>query len=238
MNKTQIITTLAVAIVACTTRGQYLEVNIASQCNADLQTYTDGTAYQLGGTQLTAGGVPFGLSLLDGTPGTTGIIQAPDGTAQYTFSVPAGTYGTELYTLINSEWGESGENEGTVVVKGSLGETATLSLTVGSNVRDHYDGVNCNTLSDPTVVPTYFINQQPNPTNGLVRLDRQELALPAAFASDTIASITFNGIGHGDPFGDPLLAAITLETVPEPSTFVLFGLGALAALRVFRPRKY
>ena len=104
---------------------------------------------------------------------------------------------------------------------------------VGSNVRDHYDGVNCKMLP-PTVVPTYFINQQPNPTNGLVRLDRSPV-LPAAFASDTIASITFNGIGHEEFLG---VFLITLETVPEPSTFVLFGLGALAALRVFRPRKY
>ena len=213
MKTSQIITTLAVAIIAFTTRGQYLEINIASQCNANLQTYTGGTDYQLGGTQLTAGGVPFGLALLGGAPGTTGIIQTPDGPVSYTFAVPAGTHATKLYTLINSRWGTSGQNEGSIVVTGSLGETATLDLTVGSNVRDQYAGVYCNTLSDSTVVPTCFINQQPNPTNGVVQLDRQELALPAAFTGDTIASITFNSIGNGNPLGDPLLAAITLQTV-------------------------
>ena len=231
MKKSQIITVLVMATVNITAHAQFTEINLSSLINADLQTYTDGTDYQPGGSQLTVSGVPFGLALLNNTPGTTGIVQTPDNGGQiqsYTFSIPAGTYATILYTLMNTTWGYAGVNEGSIVVTGSGGETATLDLTEGFNIRDHYNGFYCNTYTDPTLVPTYFVNQAPNPTNGQVRLDRQELVLPSSFDGDTLASITFNGIGHGQfSGGDPFLAAMTLQTVPEPGLFSLFGLAAL-----------
>lgn len=73
---------------------------------------------------------------------------------------------------------------------------------------------------------TEFLNGVVNP-NGLDRLDRQELILPGSFSGDTITSITFSGIDNGEPSGDPFLAALTIETVPEPEAATVFGLGAL-----------
>lgn len=227
MTKSQIITTLALATAAVAARGQfYTEIDISSQVNADIQTYTYGNNYPTGGGELNAGGVPFGLALLNNTPDTTGVVQTPNNGGQvesYTFSVQPGTYATALYTLINTSWGEAGVNEGSVVVAGSRGETATLNLLEGFNVRDHADAVNCNTYTDPTVVPANF----GMPATGLVRLDRQVLLLPSSFNGDTVASITFNGIGNGQPDGSPFLAGMTLQTVPEPGSLVVFGLGTL-----------
>jgi PEP-CTERM motif len=231
MTKSQIITAVALMAAAVAARAQfYTEIDISSQVNADLQTYTSGGDYQVGGSQLNAGGVPFGLALLDNTPGTTGVLQTPYNGGQvesYTFYVPSGTYATALYTLINTSWGDDGVNEGSVVVTGSGGETATLDLIEGFNIRDHYNGFYCNTYTDPTLVPTYFANQVPNSTDGPVRLDRQMLVLPSSFNGDTVASITFNGIGNGQPDGSPFLAGMTLQTVPEPDSLIVLGLGTL-----------
>ena len=229
MTKSQIIAALAVVMASIAAHAQYMEVDLSSQVNADLQTYSDGTDYQVGGSQLDVSGVPFELALLNGAPGTTGIVQTPDGGASYTFSAPSGIYATALYTLMNTTWGEAGVNEGSVVVTGTRGETATLNLTEGFNIRDHYNGFFCNSYTDPTLVPTYFVSQVPNPTSGQVRLDRQELVLPSSFNGGTIALITFNGIGGGFD-GDPFLAAMTLQTVPEPGTLFVLGLGALVLI--------
>ncbi|HTR43083.1 MAG TPA: PEP-CTERM sorting domain-containing protein [Pseudomonadales bacterium] len=226
MKKFGFVTTLAVAMAAMTVRAQYLELNLNSDCNQDIQTFTDGSNYALGGTQFSVNGVPFELGLLNNNPTTTGVIMTSAGNQSYTFIVPSGTYATSLYTLMNTAWGEPGQNEGSIVVTGSHGETATLDLTEGVNIRDHYNGYFVNTLSDPAVVSTYFVNQSVNPS-GSVRLDRQQLVLPASFNGDTVTSITFDGADNDEPNGDPFLAAMTLAVVPEPTPYLMFGLGAL-----------
>jgi hypothetical protein len=226
MKKSSIITALALTSAAFAAHAQFLEMNLSADCNQNLQTYTDGSDYAIGGTQIDAGGVPFSLSLLDNLPGTTGVIQAPADDQSYTFIVPSGTYATSVYTLINTAWGVPGVDEGSIIVTGSHGETATLDLTEGVNIRDHYNGYFVNSLSDGSVVSTFF-NQQSVSSQGSVRLDRQTLELPASFNGDTLASITFDGVDHGEPNGDPFLAGMTLAVVPEPSWYLIFGLGAL-----------
>jgi hypothetical protein len=226
MNKTKIITTLVISVTALAAQAQFVELNLNSYCNQDLQTFSGGANYPLGGTQLNIAGVPFVLGLLNNIAGTTGAIQTPAGNPSYTFTIPAGTYATDIYTLMNTSWGEYGENEGSITVTGSHGETATLNLTDGVNIRDHYHGFFQNTLTDSTVVETEFENGVANP-NGLDRLDRQELILPSSFNGDTIASITFSGIDNGEPDGDPFLAALTIQEVPEPGPIGLLGLGAV-----------
>jgi hypothetical protein len=225
MTKTKIITTLAIAVAALAARAQYLEVNISSDFNQNIQQFTGGSNYPLGGTGLTIAGVPFMLGETNDAAGTTGAVQTPSGNTSYTFTIPDGTYATSIYTLMNTSWGEYGENEGSIIVTGSHGETATLNLTDGVNIRDHYDGFFENTLTDPTVVETDFLNGQVN-ASGPDRLDRQELALPASFNGDTLTSITFSGVDNGEPGGDPFLAALTVQEVPEPGPLAVFALGA------------
>jgi hypothetical protein len=236
MKKSGIMVTFALAWASFAAHAQFLELNISADCNQDLQTFADGYDYPFGGTQLDAGGVPFGLSLLDNIPDTTGVVMAPADDQSYTFTVPSGTYATALYTLMNTAWGMlPGVYEGSIIVTGSGGETATLDLTEGVNIRDQYNGFFVNSLSDSTAVSTDFENHLPNPS-GPVRLDRQELVLPSSFNGDTLASITFDGLDHGEPNGDPFLAGITLAVVPEPSPYLIFALGALVlGARFARP---
>ncbi len=224
---------LAVAclVTASSLQAQYTEVDITSDINADIQTYTDGNNYQLGGTTLTVAGVPFALAELNSTAGTTGVIQTPSsaggfppvsssGPYDYTFSVPGGTHANALYSLANTAFGSAGVVEGSLVVTGTGGETATLTLTEGGNIRDHNNDGFVNTLSDSTVVPTYFLSGAPTTSGSIqTRLDRQELILPSTFNGDTIASIEFVGTANGGD-GEAFLAALTLgdvstSTVPD-----------------------
>lgn len=226
MKKSSIFATLTLASAAFAAHAQFLEMNISADCNQNLQTFTDGSDYAFGGTQFNVGGVPFSLSLLDNLPDTTGVVQTPADDQSYTFTVPSGVYATAIFTLMNTAWGEPGVDEGSILVTGSHGETAMLDLTEGVNIRDHYNGYFVNSLSDSTVMSTGFKNHSINP-KGSVRLDRQELVLPSSFNGDTLSSITFDGVDHGEPNGDPFLAGMTLAVVPEPSPYLLFALGAL-----------
>src|SRR5581483_476245 len=124
------LSTTLLAATAAYAQTSYTSVDISGQTNANIQTYTGGGNYQLGGTTLTVAGVPFQLV---GGPGQTDVVQTGGASTSFTFSIPAGTYATTLYTLINTAWGQLGQDEGSVVVTGSLGETATLNLTEGVN---------------------------------------------------------------------------------------------------------
>jgi hypothetical protein len=219
MKKLSIIATFAFAAVF-TTHAQFLELNISADCNQNLRAFPEGYAYPLGGTQIDVDGVPFGLSLLDNIPDTTGVIQTPADDPCYTFTVPSGTVATTLYTLMNMTWGNPGMDEGSIIVTGSHGETATLCLTGGVNTGGFYNA----------------LDAQPQSASKPLQLTQQELVLPYSFDDDTIASITFDGIDHGGTNNDPLLAGITLAVVPEPSSFLLIGLGALVfGARFARP---
>lgn len=198
MRNLLVLSTLTVAFLAASSaQAQFTKVDISSKVNVDIKTYTYGHNYQLGGTQLNVNGVPFALAELNSNPNTTGVVQGGGqsqiGQFNYTFSVPAGTYATVLYTLLNSTYGVLGADAGSIVVTGTGGETATLNLIEGYNIRDHNNNNCVNTLSDTTVVPTYFLNGAPTTQSIQTRLDCQELELPESFSGDTIASITFEG---------------------------------------------
>ena len=235
MKKFSIIATLALAS-AFGAHAQFLELNIGTDCNQNLQAYTDGDNYPCGGTQFEVGNVPFSLSLMDNRPGTTGIIQTPANDQSYKFTLPSGTYASAVYTLMDTTWGMlPGVNEGSIIVTGSHGETATLNLTEDINIRDNDNSLNSPAGASATSVD--FVNGSPSAT-GPVRLDRQELALPSCFNGDTLTSITFDGVDYGEPNGDPFLAGVTLAVVPEPSPYLLFALGALVfGARFARPFK-
>jgi len=230
------------AFLASSAKAQFTEIDTSSNCNDTLQNGSFGSNFQLGGTQLIVAGVPFGLAELNNNPATTGTVAlGPTGSvgvASFTFSVPAGTHASALYCLANTAWGEAGVNEGSITVTGNGGETATLTLTEGFNIRDENNASWCNTLTDPTVVPTYFQNGAPT-TNGYIqsRLDRQKLILPATFSGDTIASITFQGNAQANPNGTAFLAGLTLSNVPEPTSLSLLVLGAVGLLGVLRLRR-
>src|SRR5215472_13195157 len=71
---------IAALAVASSVQAQYTEINISSQANADLDTYSPSpNIYPPGGAPLTIAGVPFATAELNNTPNTFGIVQSPAG---------------------------------------------------------------------------------------------------------------------------------------------------------------
>ncbi len=237
----------AASLVLAPARANFTEINLTPQANADIQTYTGGSNYQLGGTTLNVAGVPFALGQYDTSSnptgaGTTGVVQSGGGDTLFTFLMAPNTSATEVYTLMNTAWGSSGTDEANIIVTGSHGETATLDLVEGQNIRDHYNDGFVNTLTDSSVISTYFSAGSVAPT-GSDRLDRQQLVLPSTFSGDTISSITFHALSASSPAGAPFLAGLTLansNTVrddPSPVVPVLAASALLLAARFFEARR-
>ena len=199
-----------------------VEVNLSGLVNADLTTYTGGSSYPQNGGPLTVGSINFMLATI-GQNQDTGIVQSSSADS---FDIPIDLSGvSSVDVLVNSTMGSCGADIGEIQFVGSS-ETFTYTLTEGSNVRDHYNGVYCN--SAPNVSGTANF--------GSDRLDMQSITLPPGFSGQTLESINFVGFGLG-PAGSPFLAAATLVTtdasdpaaVPEPSC-VLLVCGAGAAM--------
>ncbi|WP_298271244.1 hypothetical protein [uncultured Bradyrhizobium sp.] len=205
--------------IALPISAQANELDLSSLSNANLNTYWNGSVYPSNGGPITIGGVGFNLTSLN--PGT-GIIQADDGNAD-SYNISVGQAGvTTVYTVINSAFGVYGATIGGLTFTGSGGATFTYLLTEGSNVRDHA------TTSFNTTATNVFATYDFGSGD---RLDVQQIVLPTAFASQTLASITFFGNTNYDTAGgDPFLAAITTSTnavsaVPETSTWAMMLLG-------------
>jgi hypothetical protein len=94
MKKFGLITVFAVA--AITAHAQYLELNINSQCNPDIQTFTDGSNDTLGGTQFSVD--------------ATGMLPTPgnDRSSTYVVAVPEPTpylmFGLGALVLAFGRW--------------------------------------------------------------------------------------------------------------------------------------
>ena len=238
MNPIRTLLSLAgLAALAVAAHGQYTPVDLSAQLNSDATAYTGGGNYQAGGTTLNVVGVPFSLGSYPSGSGHLGTILSPtSGTNVYDFPGLSIVGASTLFTLINSGYGGSaGTNQGMVEVFGTNGAHATLSLTEGFNIRDHYQGQYVNGLTDPTVVPTYFNNGVSSNVAGFGpdRLDRQTLTLGPSFVGQTVTELKFTALGHGAPDGAPFLAAATFapQAVPEPATLAALGLGAVGVLR-------
>jgi hypothetical protein len=180
-----------------------VSVDLDSLVNANLQTYTDGSYYPLGGTSVTVGGIPFTLAHYSG--GGTGILQTSPASqsSPSSFDIPVNIPNASVvYTLINSAFGQLGYLDGTVVFHASNGATATFDLVQGTNIRDHYNGMFNNEIAAGTPSISF---------GGGVRLDEQIFVLPSSFAGATLTDIELNGFGDY-PTGQPFLAAITVVT--------------------------
>jgi hypothetical protein len=195
--------------------AEFNTVDISGQFNSDLRSATGGSQYPIAPTTISVGGVPFDLEPLANTADSLGIALSPLGPYELVFPVNQPN-AVAVYTLINSGFGAFGANNGLVEAIGTGGAYASFDLVQGTNIRDYLQNVFNNTVGSDIQSAFY----------GSVRLDRQELLLPASFQGQTLTEIRFTGTG-GNPSGEPFVAAITVQ-VPEPSSFVLAGLGVLS----------
>jgi hypothetical protein len=201
-------------------------VNVDPYVNANLQTYTNGNNYPLGGTVLNSvTGVSFNVANFP--QGGTGAIQASTGGPD-SFDIAVNIANPDtVHTLMNSGFGSFGSTIGSIEFKATGGLDYTVDLVEGQDIRDHFNGFFNNTIGTGALGPIYVSTFS---FGGDVRLDEQAFVLPAAFNSATLTDIILNGFGSGAA-GEPFLAAATVVTgaVPEPTSLVMLSLGIGAA---------
>jgi hypothetical protein len=211
----------SLVVVAVPARADIF-VNLNPYVNANLQTYTGGTNYPLGGTMLNVGGVQFLLANYPG--GGTGVVQTGPASlsSPSTFDIPVNIPSAySVAFLVNSAFGQLGYLDGFIAFSLSTG-LEELEFIQGQTIRDHFnDGFN-NTITEVFATANF----------GPDRLDCQRLVFPGPLSGGTITDIRFGGYGN-NPTGQPFLAAITVGTtpippgVPEPSPLILGCVGGL-----------
>ena len=215
------ISAIGTLVLASSSLAQQSQVDLSGIFSSDMQTWTGGSNYQYGNSTLNVNGINFNIGLYNGQANTTGVATSgtPDNVMSVSTSILVGNTTTALYTLANSAWGTAGNFDGSVEVYGQNGETYTYNYTEGFNIRDHYNGSYTNTLSDASVISTYFNNKQSssNSNFGPDRWDMQTIVLPVSFQGDIITKIQFiNSSSIGNPQGEPAWVAATVAAVPEP----------------------
>ncbi|MCQ8106081.1 hypothetical protein NP590_18370 [Methylomonas sp. SURF-2] len=199
-----------------------------SPLNEDITKWSNGSVYagKFNGSQ-TLGGIPFELQTdADGDNvfwGTNLNISNFSGSSSLTLTLATNLFGaTTVYTLINSAWGNAGSNVGSITFKASNGDTHTVQLVEGVNVRDHYYGSFVNTVSSSAVTLNVIGTNQ----SGTAHLDMQAFALPSAFQNETLTSIVFTSTGSSST-GLPFLAGVTVRAQS------LGGSGSIVAPKSF-----
>lgn len=186
---------------------------------ADITQWSDGGAYSgLFPSSQNFSGVPFQLQ---NNSGYNVLMDWAD--------VSVNVFGvSNVYTLINTAWGDFGATVGDLTFYGSGGAVYSVSLVEGGNVRDHFFGGFVNTTSDSYVTQAVVGAN----TYGAAHLDMQNFALPTAFQSQTLTHFVFNPTGGYT--GSPFLAGATVAAVPVPAAAWLLGSGLLGLAGVAR----
>lgn len=207
------------ALFLVAVKADYVELPLA-EYNRSLNNMTEGGLYGSGGTFYYSD-IP--LSIADGEGGRHNIWHGwNDNNNTMSIMASVANAGT-VYTLINSFWGANNRNIGYVEFFGSGGAYHRYDLIEGQNVRDHLNGSYVNHTHDPSVIDGVF-------SKGRVRLDMQVIDLPQRFDTETLERISITNTGNTGT-GIPFLAAVTVETIPEPASIAylvitLVGLGS------------
>lgn len=201
------------AFAAITPQGSFVPVPLPSaELNTDIRTWTNGTTYNsvMSGLK-NFNGVPFdmqtngsGNNVIWAT--STSVYSLGQSTYTKTVNISTSTYGTRsVFTLINTAYGSSGKNVGSLTFVADDGTQYVVNLVTGTNVRDHYSGT--------SLAANYVTNNVVGNNSGS-HLDMQRFDLPASFAQKTLTSIIFRTSGNTQT-GIPFLAGVTLDAQVE-----------------------
>lgn len=201
---------LAIAFTTASARAGEIPIDISALANEPWTfvgpngfIITNGSTFPTGAQNF--GGVPFTIPAGPNNYWAGGAA-ANFGSGTVRLTVPVGVYGaTTVFTLLNTMWGQFGPQAYLFVTfNGSNGATVTKRLVGGLNVRDYNNDGGPNTINNTSTIQAW--------ANGLgQRLDRQEYLLPAAFATQTLTSVTITDTGN-ESFSRAILAGITVRT--------------------------
>ena len=217
LKRVAILTAIASCAVA---HGQYTSIDLSSYTNYLTTQQTDGGNYPDAGFSYTDGGIPFTASAFDGDA-PEGLIYLGPITGLDTVDIAVDESGLQsIYTEINSAYGASGTQPGTVELVGSAG-TVTYDLIEGLNIRDHYYGDFTNTVEPGIGGTVYWSNGVPIQVSagnadsqyiGDVRNDVQGWVVPSNIGELLSVDITYTNTNYS--YGEPLVYGLTTSTAP------------------------
>lgn len=194
---------------------------------------------------VTLGGVPFDIPE-SGNNVWSAAIGTTIGVRSITvMESPMEVYGaTAVDTLINVGWGVLGSRTVTATFIGDGGAIYSVELETGSDIRNWLDTpFCCNNINETTTIQVW--DGEAADFDGIARIDKQTIALPEAFATETLTKfiLTDSGIS-GDVTNTiydnseaqwSLIYGVTVWTVPEPSAVLLLRIGTLGAVALRKP---
>lgn len=223
-------------------------VATAEPVTVDLSAYANGSWCNVGGGPLVyCSSMPSGVQTFNGEPfdiaGANGgnnawfsSVAANNGPGAVSLVLPVNVADVvNVYTLLNTMWGQSGTSYDTITFTGSAGDTYSVALMGNYAIRDYNRYIWTNSISAAANSVSVWNNYA---IGGWQRLDEQAFILPAAFANETLETVTITDTGSDD-FSRIFLSGLTLETagdppsaVPEPAALLLtaggfIGIGLL-----------
>ena len=220
-----------------------------ASAKADTVTNIDLTSFYNGNWSMQTNGANIAAAPTNGNQGT-GLTFADwigrydqifsGGTQTISNFAPIALNGsTTVNSLFNTFHGSPGEQTD-LVFTNSLGQTAAYSLFGNETVRDYNQNVFTNELSGSNTPPNgvtavqWFLTSNSNQ-----RLDAQTFVLPASWNGTNLVSVEIStpaSGGNGSVLSALQVDEATTAPVPEPSSLILIGTGALAMLGTLRGR--
>jgi len=212
--------------------GAYIPIDFSSSHNISVQR---NQFFPQSGT-FNLGGVPFSIPA-DGPNGWgsgNGAGGAFSNNGQWILDINVGVFGaTEVFTLINTDWGTTAGGRMLVEFFGSDGAYYQKDLRGNTDIRD-WNLFFTNRINNTTT--TNVVSISPGKDGSPDVMDMQLFDLPLNFADEILTNIRITDnrtyLVHSG-----LVSGVTVSAIPNPATVWLFGAGLLGLIGVARRKK-